>query len=159
MRKEQVVQLFFISCVMGMNHPLFGFSLIPQFSSSSSHYSCSKYYLLKQVITLPVLMSFMSFPFLFSTLLSLWSDFSFVDTLKSSIVASGNLVTWLWLSHLKMDYRYQGRRMHKDLLCFVSSWKKVVHKLPDNIVIPGTNYNTHVCVYIRGKCAICKHES
>lgn len=36
-------------------------------------------------------MSFMSFPFLFSTLLSLWSDFSFVDTLKSSIVASGNL--------------------------------------------------------------------
>lgn len=61
-------------------------------------------------------------------------------------------------SSLKMNHTYQDRRIHTDLLHFAFSWKKVINELQENLVFPGTNYNTHACVYMRGKCAVCKHD-
>lgn len=89
---------------------------------------------------------------------ALRSDFFCMHTPKSPRADSGDLSYLVRLSHLKMDYMYQGRSIHKDLLCFASSWNNVIHKLPGNFVFPGTNYNMHMCVFMRGKCAICKHE-
>lgn len=60
--------------------------------------------------------------------------------------------------NLKMNHMNQGRSMYTDLPHFAFSWKKFTHELQDNFVFPGTNYNMHTCVYMRGKCTVCKHD-
>lgn len=60
--------------------------------------------------------------------------------------------------NLKMNHMYQGRSTHTDFLHFAFSWKKVIHELQENFVFPGKNYYMHACIYMRGKCTVCKHD-
>lgn len=109
------------------------------------------YFLSPQIIHLKLNQGQLQFP------QALSSDVTCPHTMRIPTEASSDL-SYLVHLNLKMNHTYQGRSMHKDLLHFASSWKKVIHELQENFVFPGTNYNMHACVYMRGKFTVCKHD-